>query len=653
MLYQLKSFPFFFMLAGLFFFPNNKSFAESIELKEGFARMILGTEVKVLEDKHHQLDLAAVRQLSESAFYAWDSEVFHLGYTESAYWLKIDLENSENFDRSLLVEVVNPYLFEFRFHEVNAQQEVQSDTVGTRFVFDQRRRGAHSAKVPHRNFQFKVSLKAGARSTCYLHFLPSRSNLNFDLYLWESEYRNTWQQRFEDYVLTSFFLLCIIYLMILGIAIYITKFNYYWYYFLYVLLGALLVFSDLGLSFRYLWGQSPFVQQIALIILANSYVIAGTLFIRQLFTTSSLYPRIDRVLKLVMVIAAFIIPFSLIMPNITDLQFSHILAKFQNVLVIATCITFFVLLFVALFRRPRNFSGLFLFGFSLHGISLIFASLQEVNLLPGGLMPAYLMKLGYPMTFYTQVTLMGGILLEMAVVFYIAIRLFRKIYKDNNQMLLDLATQKQQNMDELVMVVEGERKRIARELHDGLGVMLSSIKMRLNVLRDQLEEGPDQELSSIIKDLDTSHQEVRSISHNLMPKSLQKLGFEAAVEEQIHRINSAGIKVNYYKNLSLAHASALSQAYLFRIIQELLNNVMTHSQAKEVNLQFIKHENQLLLTLEDNGVGFNPLQSNKAGIGIQNVQQRVKALGGQMHIDSVAKAGTTVSIEIPLEVIFE
>ena len=626
--------------------------AEAIELEEGFSSMILGTEVKVLEDKNHDLDLAEVRELPTSAFYSWDSEVFHLGYTESAYWLKIDLENPEDFDRSLLVEVVNPYLFEFRFHEVNAQQEVRSDTVGTRFTFNQRRYGVHSAKVPHRNFQFKVSLEAGGHSTCYLHFLPSRSNLNFDLYLWESEYRNTWQQRFEDYVLTSFFLLCIIYLMILGIAIYITKFNYYWYYFLYVLLGALLVFSDLGLSFRYLWGQSPFFQQIALIILANCYVIAGTLFIRQLFTTSSLYPRIDQVLKLVMAIAAIIIPCSVIMPGITDLQFSHILAKAQNILIIATCITFFVLLFVALSRKPRNFSGLFLFGFSLHGISLIFASLQEVNLLPGGLMPAYLMKLGYPMTFYTQVTLMGGILLEMAVVFYIAIRLFRRIYKDNNKMLLDLATQKQQNMDELVLVVEGERKRIARELHDGLGVMLSSIKMRLNVLRDQLDEGPDLELSSIIKDLDTSHQEVRSISHNLMPKSLQKLGFEAAVEEQIHRINSAGIKINYYKNLSLAHASALSQAYLFRIIQELLNNVITHSKASEVNLQFVKHENQLLLTLEDNGIGFDPEQTNRAGIGIQNVQQRVKALGGQMHLDSVPEAGTTVSIEIPMDIVF-
>ncbi|MEM1322702.1 MAG: 7TM-DISM domain-containing protein [Bacteroidota bacterium] len=642
----------FWMLCCLWALVLPAAIAEPLLLNEQFSRLILGPEVKVLSEEGAGYDLVEVLALPDGAFQPWEEEIFRFGYTSSAHWLKLELDHAGEGPRRLIIELVNPYLYEFHFHELRDGQLIASDTIGTRFPFSRRREMAHSPELPHRNFQFAVQLQPGEHGTYYLYFPPSGYHLNFDLYLWEENYRNTWQQRFEDYILTSFFLLCVVYLMILGIAIYITKFNYYWYYFLYVFLGSLLVFSDLGLSYRYLWGQSSYFQQIALVIIANLYLIFGTLFIREHFETRNNYRIIDHVLRVIKIISVIIIPLSFLTPGIEQFSFFYGLATFQNLLIIMACITFFYLLFVSIYSPSKTFSGLFLIGFSLHGISLIIASLQDVGIIAGGIMPAYLMKMGYPVTFYTQVTLMVGMLLEMVFVFYIAIKRFRKIYSENNQMLRDLAMQRQQNMDALVLGIEGERKRIAQDLHDGLGVMLSSVKMRLDVFKEKVgaANGTAEELEEIIKDIDHSHEEVRSISHNLMPKSLHKLGFEAAIEEQLHRLEALdnGVKVNFYKNISLQQASEQAQAYLFRIVQELLNNVLKHAKATEINLQFIRHEEQLLITLEDNGVGFEHTQSSGKGIGIENVRHRVSALGGHLLIDSKPGSGTLVSIELPL-----
>ncbi|MEO1628768.1 MAG: sensor histidine kinase, partial [Bacteroidota bacterium] len=459
------------------------------------------------------------------------------------------------------------------------------------------------------------------------------------------------QRRLEDYLLNSFFLLCLVYLLILGVAIYVTKFHYYWFYFAYAFLGTFVVFSDLGLGFRYFWPDNSYLQQIILLIIVNLYLVTGTFFVRHHFDTAIYYERIDKVLKSIIGLAVLVIPFSFFMPYIS-IGWAHWVSRFQNLLIISTCLTFFYLLFRAITGSEIASSRLFLFGFSLHGISVIVSGMQDVGLLRGGSLPVALMEMDIPLTFYTQVSFMLGMLLEMGVIFYIAIRRFRILF----QVFQEHAAKQQKNMNALVLGIEGERQRIAQDLHDGLGVMLSSAKMRLNLLKDKTDDQQlmEQELDGVIRHIDQSHQEVRQISHNLMPKSLYKLGFDAAVQEQIHRLEMLNdkIKIKLYKNISFEEARQLAQTYLFRIVQELLNNIFRHAHATEVNLQFVRLGEQLLLTAEDNGIGFDLGKSQDKGIGMKNIDYRVKALGGTLRVDSSPGKGCVVSIEIPLDSVF-
>jgi len=441
-----------------------------------------------------------------------------------------------------------------------------------------------------------------------------------------------------------------VYLLVLSFAISITRFHYFWFYVVYVALGLFFVFTDMGQSYRYIWPDHPRIQQVAGPIIANLYLIAGIFFFREYFKTREFYKKTDYVMLAIIMLGAAIIPLVLAMPNVQEVRYAHLLFRFANVLYVASCIVFFIILFSMLFRSQKYFSGLFLFGFSLHGLNIIASNLQTAGIVPGGSMASLLSGIGYPLTFNTHVTLLLGMLLEMAVVFYIAIRRFTGLYKTNTKVLSDLAFQKEQNMNLLVMGVERERERIARDIHDGLGVMLASVKMKLNLFQENniTEKASQEEMNAIISDLDQSHQELRNVARNLMPKALYKVGLIPAVEELIYRIKmlDKDLDIQFYTNMDFKKTSRLAQLYLFRIIQEMLTNLVRHSQAKSASLQLIKHEDLMRMTMEDDGVGFDVGKALKEGNGLNNIKYRVEALNGRVYFDSSPGEGSLISMEI-------
>lgn len=379
------------------------------------------------------------------------------------------------------------------------------------------------------------------------------------------------------------------------------------------------------------------------------------MFVRKYFNTKDFYKKIDTALMIIMVVVLSVIPLTLFMPAIDGTAYSHILSKFINVTHIATCVVFFILLFVSFFGSQKIFPGMFLFGFSLHGLSIIVGNLQSVGLIPAGSLASYMTSIGHPLTIHLQLAFMIGMLLEMSVIFYLGIKRFGRIYKQNNLYLKNLAQQKQKTMNALVQGIESERERWSHELHDGLGVRLSLIKQDLEQLNGFIAEPKKVEdrLEGIIDELDTAHQDLRDISHNIMPKSLSKLGLQAAIEDLMYRIRlvDSELEINYYHNVPFKELSRFSQLQVYRIVQELLNNMIKHGEAKEANLQFIEHDDQMLITLEDNGRGFNAKLALTDGIGLKNIKNRVSVLGGSFLIDSAPGRGTLISVEIPMSVL--
>jgi len=197
---------------------------------------------------------------------------------------------------------------------------------------------------------------------------------------------------------------------------------------------------------------------------------------------------------------------------------------------------------------------------------------------------------------------------------------------------------------------EEERRRIARELHDGLGQTIGAIKLNYRTLalkattQDHLEDFKKIEFM-----LDSASSEVRSISHQMMPKELEQFGLIAAVEGTLN-LNLANSPVEY----QFEHAGFeerignQEELVLFRILQELVNNVLKHSGADRLVVQLLRRANHAVLNVSDNGIGFDVEKHEKKGIGLLNIAGRVDGAKGSFHCESSPGNGTIVTIRIPL-----
>jgi signal transduction histidine kinase len=210
-----------------------------------------------------------------------------------------------------------------------------------------------------------------------------------------------------------------------------------------------------------------------------------------------------------------------------------------------------------------------------------------------------------------------------------------------------------QQIGQLKAMMQGEEKertRIARELHDGIGGMLTAINMNISALQKKHSHLPEiKDLNEIMTMLQSTAIEVRKTAHNLMPDILLKYTLPEALHlycEHIDTDNKLQINLQLYGPLEeLDKFLALS---LYRIIQELVQNIIKHSKATITEIQLRQDGEKLTITVEDNGIGFDKNVKTR-GLGLQNVRSRIDALHGFISIESAPGMGTTVYIELDTE----
>jgi two-component system, NarL family, sensor kinase len=244
-----------------------------------------------------------------------------------------------------------------------------------------------------------------------------------------------------------------------------------------------------------------------------------------------------------------------------------------------------------------------------------------------------------------------------AVLFIISIlsyRSYQQKQKLQQQRIIELETQQQLTATEAVLKgEEQERTRLAKDLHDGLGGMLSGIKYSFNTMKGNLIMTPDnaQAFERSMDMLDSSIKEMRRVAHNMMPEALVKFGLDTALKDFCNDINQSGALTVSYQSIEMENA-AIEQTTaitIYRIVQELINNSIKHAAAATAIVQLSKTENILSLTVEDDGKGFDTALINTAkGIGWNNINNRVEFLKGKLDLNSQIDKGTSVHIEITI-----
>ena len=224
-------------------------------------------------------------------------------------------------------------------------------------------------------------------------------------------------------------------------------------------------------------------------------------------------------------------------------------------------------------------------------------------------------------------------------------------YKLKQQKILseELLKQEKLRLKTMVIAQETERKRIAGELHDGIGQMLSAVKLNVAALAGNQKEEFDIQYKNALGLIDDSCVELRNISHAMMPGLLVKSGLIPALKDLADKINNSSFLKIFIESDGMENRPHQNiEIQVYRIIQELLNNIMKYADAKEVHIQLNKSDSGLTFMMEDDGKGFDKnILKTSSGNGWNNINSRLEILNASLEIDSQPGRGTVVFVEVP------
>lgn len=245
-----------------------------------------------------------------------------------------------------------------------------------------------------------------------------------------------------------------------------------------------------------------------------------------------------------------------------------------------------------------------------------------------------------------------NIVLTSAVVILVLLTItglvyFRTRQKAREQQLL--LQEKQLRLDAILAATEEERHRIARDLHDGIGQQLSGAILQLeSAIHNGSSDMLKINLNPILDNLRITSSEVRALSHEMMPRSLTELGLVPAISDLLSRTFAhTPVHCTFHHHLPADRLDATTELALFRVVQELINNIIRHAHASQVAVNLLRIKDKLRLTVEDNGIGFDDAAVS-SGHGIMNIRTRLEAIHGSILFERNGNEGTLVTVTLPL-----
>jgi signal transduction histidine kinase len=222
----------------------------------------------------------------------------------------------------------------------------------------------------------------------------------------------------------------------------------------------------------------------------------------------------------------------------------------------------------------------------------------------------------------------------------------RRIHKIN---ILDLKSEHENEiLKAQIKIQEQTFQHIANEIHDNIGQKLSFAKLQLNMMQDFYNKHQQEIIQEIADVITESLSDLRNLSRSLSLDFITSNGFIKAVENEIEKLNKSGL---YQFKLIIQGDSLFleldKELMLFRIVQESLNNIVKHAQAKQILIKLHYTTNNLLVSIEDDGIGFD-VNNKSNGSGLTNISKRAQSIGGLATINSSKSTGTTIQINIPI-----
>lgn len=232
--------------------------------------------------------------------------------------------------------------------------------------------------------------------------------------------------------------------------------------------------------------------------------------------------------------------------------------------------------------------------------------------------------------------------------------LIRRIFDYMEKMEKEKRANEKKYLSVVISTEENERKRLANEIHDGLGPLLSSVKMSVSALKKYHNDSESGEiLRNIEKITNESIKSIKDISNNLSPHVIQNFGLVKALQNFINKINSSrSVKIDFIENLKQFRPEQNTEIVLYRVVCELINNTIKHAKASNIYIQIEFDTKDINLNYKDDGIGFevdNLFKPKEKGMGFYNIFSRINSLQGSIETFSAPGKGTSVNIRIPVK----
>lgn len=402
----------------------------------------------------------------------------------------------------------------------------------------------------------------------------------------------------------------------------------YLYYGLYILSVFLILFSIHGYSFRFFYPERPEASQYFMLLAQFLALIFGNLYAFR-FIGFRHHLRLLNPFKTIL-ISLYVLG---IINTILRYQLSEPLERFFNYLFISTevfnilFLFFFSLYYYLRFKVPEAL--VYFISFNAVGLAVLYTN---VSFFTSAL---FYIPIGH--------SLILGLTVEILI---LAIYMIINYKSTENKRLLAesrIAEEKIKNQFAMITGQELEKRKIALNLHDNIGSSIILLKQKLEILNPKKFTT---QLKILRSETARISREIRNISHELLPVTLEELGLVAATKELI---NVNGELTFHFSELTPTYQFSQKEAIqLYRILQELIKNSVQHAQAEHISIQFLTEPESFQLTYEDDGIGLDKSTFTK-GLGFKSLETRVNMLKGSNHLESEPGKGVLVIIEVPLE----
>lgn len=530
--------------------------------------------------------------------------------SERSHWGVVTIKNETNSVSSQIFKIHNFYLDDVKLYEIeNGQlnligQSGDHNKLKSRTIIHR----DHLFELlfqPHEKRQFLFSFKRKAKTSVSFSLIKSTKYIEGDL-------NNTMR------IGVCMGMMLLFGFSALGTFIFVNR-SLYLYYSLYILSTTFSLGNVYGFSFIYLYPNAKSYTDYINPLTAFAGALFFTLFVLQFLKIKQYHPNwhkfVVNYLRVYIAIAIICFIFYSLKFKFPVLTIHYILLLFAIVLLL--------LLAIISIKTNKRSALYFLVSFS----PIIYGTIVQIMLESGSASSET----------FSEYTLLYCSLLEVLI---ISIGIAMQLKEDSNIRLtqsVQIANHEKNLNQKLLEGADEEKRRIALILHDTVGVKLRHIK--------SLISNSDKGIAS--NEIDLLGNEIRDLSHSMAPTILDFVSLQEAIKDLGDKLSTDDFKLSIYDYDFPIDLDKNKKTVLYNVLQELINNILKHSKASIATIQFLETNEELSITIEDNGIGFNVVENSSNGLGLGGIESRISNMNGTFRIESAKGKGTLCIISLP------